>query len=232
MTATQIKGKAKNMNASEPSKTYSPLEIVTPFDRDGDDRDYKWVEIRDAMEIKSNVINARWMPEKIMPMFQDLDAPKLLSDRHRPTKFCAQVLYRYNVYCNGDKFSYDLFKSAYQEAYSKEAEEVVIPEFLDDEGDVTGDDKTITGDDKGASIDLYQEKARDGRDDLEGRFLALQKLQSDVEGLKTQLAEVEQRDWENQVIADELGKREEKLKKEKEELELRLKIRQMLDKAE
>ena len=214
-------------DAAKAEKNYSIMEIVTPFDSDDDEQSYKWTEIREPLGVSSNVANARWLPEKLMPLFETLRAPELLTDKGRPTKFCAQMLFRYNTFCNQQEKSYEAFCSAVRKRFPPKAEEVVIPDILDDDEQPVTNYETSRNTPSSSALARYQEDVQDFSEDLEGRFLRLKQLSSEVENLETALEKIEEKDWETQIIEEELAKEEERLNRKKKELELRLKARKM-----
>lgn len=195
------------------------MTISTPFDDDTDDTDYKWSAIRDRLDLGSNVANARWMPEKLLPLFAALDAPALLTAKGKPTKFCAQMLARYKAVCV-DGNDYDWFCNQVRSAFAGDTAKPVHVEVL------TDDD----ADDKPSSLVIMQQQVEAKNDTLESRIaLAMQSKQQAAQA-ETQYRSLSDKSWEQQVIEDELAAYQEEQERKKREYELRVKVRQMLDK--
>lgn len=202
------------------------MTLPTPFDGDGDAAAYKWAEIRDKLGLSSNVANARWMPEKIMPLLANLEAPPLLTGQGKPTKFCAQMLSRYKVFCNDDKNDYGIFAEQVRNHFSSDAAKPVSVEVLpsDDDGD-----KGLSPVDASAPLSKLQQQTEEAAESLEGKIMLAMQLKQDVGQLATQYQQASEKSWEQQVIEDEIDKFNQEQARKKQELALRLKVRQMLE---
>lgn len=225
MTSTAKTDLSKVVSLSEvssrPTKQKPMTEVMTlptPFDDDDDDVDYKWAEIRDRLELSSNVANARWMPEKLMPLFANLEAPAILTIKGKPTKFCAQMIARYKRSCVDDGNDYKLFCAQVQAAFTNRAETPAKVEVL------TADD----GGDEPSSLIVLQQQLEAKDDSLESQIMRTMQAKQQASKAETQYRSLTQKAWEQQVIEDELANIQEEQERKKQEFELRLKVRQML----
>lgn len=198
-------------------------QIPTPFDRDGDDSSYKWSEIRERLELSSNVANARWMPEKIMPLFSKLETPKLLTEQGRPTKFCAQWLSRYKTFCCDGGNDYSKFVTEIKTIFRSDEPKAVPVEVLSDDSEGY----------KVSSPDVMQrmeEQVEEQEDTLQGKLMLAVQTARDANKAIARYTSLESKSWEQQVIEDEIAKFQEEQERKKQEAELRAKVREMLQK--
>lgn len=234
MTAAQMPDLSRVVSITEAAKrTMSDdkmtnvMTIKTPFDRDGDAQSYKWSELRDRLGLNSNVANARWMPEKLLPLFADLKAPDLLTPQGKPTKFCAQMLARYKTFCNDDKNDYEVFAEQVRSHFATDTAKAVAVEVLQPE---TDSGSSVSSGDAPSPLATKQQQIEGKAETLEDKIMLAIQLQQQVGQLAVQYQETSEKSWEQQVIEDEIEKFNQEQERKKKEIELRLQVRQMLEK--
>jgi len=228
------------------------VTAVTPFDDDGDGVDYKWSEVRDRLGLTSNVANARWMPEKLLPILEGLRTPKLLTSKGRPTKFGAQMLARYKLFCLDNGGDYEAFHKLVKKAFGDggdgfgdrngDAAKPVAVEVLGfgdrfgdrfgDGGDGFGDGGDGFGDggDKRSSpLARFAAQVGDREEDMETKIMRAAQAKQAADRSIAQLGNLEAKSWEQHIVEDELGKYTEVQLQRKKEADIRLHVRSMLE---
>jgi len=215
------------VNGAQPVIEDNLMTMVTVFDDDGDGVDYKWSEIRDRLALTSNVANARWMPEKLIPAIDGLNAPNLLTSKGRPTKFGAQMLARYKLSCVDNGGDYETFCRLIKKSFgdgSSDAVKSVSVEVL-----VFGDGDGDSGDRALSPFSTQQQTIDDREDDLTGKLARAMDSKRKADGAIAKLEGLNAKSWEQQVIEDEIGKFQLEQEQKEKEAKLRLQVRQMLE---
>lgn len=194
--------------------------MVTPFDYDDYGNGYTWAEIREKLGLNSNVANAKWMPLKLMPLFANLSAPPILTTKGRPTKFGAQMLSRYKTFVIDGGKDYELFCEQVRSEFSGDSGKLARVEVLENDYD---------GDDNPSSLARFQRQVEDKAEDLESKIVLVLQSKQQADQVEIQYQQAVDESWQQQVIADELAKFQKEQERKKQETELRLKIRQMLE---
>lgn len=203
----------------EPS-IQNPMTLATPFDSDRP-TSYKWTDIQQTFGT-SNVPNARWMPQKLVPLFQGLDAPSLI-EGSRCARFGAQMLSRYKQYCIDGGNSYESFADAVRDAFSPmEAEESSASSGFG----VTRPDTTSIG-----LVTFDQQSNALVVGDSAIASLILRAVEAGKEARQAELAYNGLSDAQRQqeIVADEVRRYTEAQEAKKKEYDLRLKVQQTLN---
>lgn len=203
------------------------MTAATVFDDDDDGKEYKWSEIRDRLALTSNVANARWMPEKLLPALDGLNAPKLLTSKGRPTKFGAQMLARYKLSCVDNSGDYETFCRLVKKSFGDGSSDAVksVPVEVLGFGDENGD----SGDRALSPFSTQQQTIDDREDDLTGKLARAMDSKRKADGAIAKLEGLNAKSWEQQVIEDEIAKFQLEQEQKEKEASLRLQVRQMLE---
>lgn len=228
----QSQGFASTLRLVDPSKVtdgdkamtedYALMTAPTPFD---DGTSYKWAEVREILGLNSNVANARWLPEKLMPLLQNLKTPELLTEKGRPTKFCAQMLFRYKCFVIEAGNDYETFCNLVRTAFPSNVPTALAVVVSDD--DENGDEPLSPK----SSLSLMRDRIEDNNDNLESRIVLALQTGQEAKRAESEYKQLKEKSWEQQVIEDEIALYQEEQDRKKKEFELRAKVRQMLERS-